>query len=132
MNGLHIFGTIFGVLLLLLCILFITLSIYAYTSSENFLDSWFKDIDGYTISLIIISLILYVPLWLSPFIFIFYLIMWNISLLLEGGNSKPTYPSKIVDIIKNSKGFLFTILFVLPLFVLSFYFLTNSINLFNI
>lgn len=132
MNNLPIFGTIFGILLLLLCIMFITLSIYAYTSSENFLDSWFKNIDGYSISLIIISLILYVPLWLSPIIFIFYLLMWNISLLLEGGKTTQSDTSKMGDIIKNSKGFLFTLFFVMPLFVLSFYFLTNSINLFNI
>ena len=132
MINLPIFGTLFGIILLLLSITLITLSIYAYTSSDNFLDSWFKDIDGYTISLIIISLILYFPLWISPIIIIIYLIMWNISLLLEGGNSKQLYPNKIADLIKNSKGFLFTLFFIVPLFVLSIYFLTNSINLFNI
>jgi hypothetical protein len=132
MINLPIFGTLFGIILLLLSITLITLSIYAYTSSDNFLDTWFKDIDGYTISLIIISLILYFPLWISPIIIIIYLIMWNISLLLEGGNSKQLYPNKIADLIKNSKGFLFTLFFIVPLFVLSIYFLTNSINLFNI
>ena len=130
MTELQIFSSLFGIILLLLAITLITLSVNAYTSN-NFLDSAFNN-DGFSISLIIISLIVYFPLCISPIIIIMYLIMWNISLLLEGGNSVQLNSDKIPDLIKNSKGFLFTLFFIVPLFVLSLYFLFTSIHLFNI
>jgi hypothetical protein len=130
MTELQIFSSLFGIILLLLAIILITLSVNAYTSN-NFLDSAFNN-DAFSISLIIISLIVYFPLCISPIIIIMYLIMWNISLLLEGGNSVQLYSDKIPNLIKNSKGFLFTLFFIMPLFVLSLYFLFTSIYLFNI
>jgi hypothetical protein len=124
-NGINTFGSYFFIILIISFIIFLSLSIYAYGSKNvtNF------DVDGYTIVLLLFSLILFLPLWITPIYFIFYMLFCNFGLLFNSTNSK--FAAYFINITKDTKSILLNTFFILPLFVTGIYFFIESINFFN-